>query len=199
MDTKNNDAFIAGVRAGGLNSSTEIKILICYLLNTINSSITKQELLEVITSQELANYFELNDAFVKLVELNLIKEDGDKLYITNSGKEVAKELEKVLPISVVDRAYKAAIAMLEFNSLKKQNKTQIVKETDGSYTLKCSIEDPEFTAFAMQITMPDEQTAKIAKEKFILHAQDIFKIVLGITLDQKDMYKDILNNLNDDY
>ncbi len=197
MDITNNDALTAGVRAGGLNSSTEIKILICYLLNSINSPITKQQLLEAITSQELANYFELNDAFVKLVDLNLILEDNDSLIITDSGREIAKELEKVLPISVVDRAHKAAIAILQFSTLKKQNKTTIIKESDGSYTLKCSIEDPNFTAFAMQMTMPNEETSKIAKEKLILHAQDIFKIILGITLEDKDMYKDILNNLNE--
>ncbi len=199
METKNNDAFIACVRAGGLNSSTEIKILICYLINSVKSPITKQQLLDVITSQELANYFELNDAFVKLIEIDLITEENEKLYITEAGKEVASELERVLPISVVDRAYRAAIAMLEFQNLKNQNKTEIINENDGSYTLKCSIVDPTFTPFAMQITMPDEHTAKIAKEKFILHAQDIFKIVLGITLDEKDMYKDILNKLNNDY
>ncbi len=197
MDITHNDALTAGVRAGGLNSSTEIKILICYLLNSINAPITKQQLLESITSQELANYFELNDAFVKLVDLNLIIEDNENLVITDSGRDIAKELEKVLPISVVERAHKAAISILQFSTLEKQNKTTITKEDDGSYTLKCSIEDPDFTAFAMQITMPNEQTAKIAKEKFILHAQDIFKIILGITLDDKDMYKTVLNKLNE--
>ncbi len=197
MEITNNNALTAGVRAGGLNNSTEIKILICYLLSCVKVKITQKQLLDIITNQELANYFELSDALAKLTKQELIKEEAEYLLITDAGREIAKELEKTLPISVMDRAYKSAIAMLEFESLKKQNKTDIIKESDGSYTLKCSIEDPDFTAFAMQITMPDENTAKIAKEKFILHAQDIFKIVLGITLDDKDMYKEILENLNE--
>ena len=38
-----NDAFTAGVRPGGLTSSTEIRLLLCYLVKNAGS-ITRQEI-----------------------------------------------------------------------------------------------------------------------------------------------------------
>lgn len=50
-----NEAITAGVRLGGLNDRTEIKILICYLLNALNRPITQNQLIECICGQELVN------------------------------------------------------------------------------------------------------------------------------------------------
>lgn len=188
-----NEAITAGVRLGGLNDRTEIKILICYLLNALNRPITQNQLIECICGQELVNYFEMQNAISRLLEQKLIREDENGFTITEEGTKVATQLEDVVSATVKRYAYSVAVKLLQYDALKKQNKTRITPLPDGGFNLKCSIEDDNFVIFEMDIHMPDEKTAKFAGEQFILMGQDIFKCMLGIVTDSPKMYKDILN------
>ena len=51
-----NQAFTGGVRPGGLTTSTEIRILLCYLLKSIGIPLTRQEIENALLSEELVNY-----------------------------------------------------------------------------------------------------------------------------------------------
>ena len=53
-----NDAFTAGVRPGGLTSSTEIRLLLCYLVKNAGP-ITRQEIENALMEEALVNYFEI--------------------------------------------------------------------------------------------------------------------------------------------
>ncbi|MBQ1815537.1 MAG: DUF4364 family protein [Ruminococcus sp.] len=54
------DAFDEGIALGGIRSKNEIRILICYLYNSVNDSMSKSIVLEAIMAHELANYFEIS-------------------------------------------------------------------------------------------------------------------------------------------
>ena len=162
-----NSAFSAGVRFGGLTDRTEIKILLCYLLTNASSPLTSQQIIDTIVGQELVNYFELQEALGLLVEQGLIVDDNDSYTITDEGKEISRELEKSLPFSVKERAYKAVIEILQYENLKRQNKTTITPVKDGGYNLNCTISDADFKLFSFDIHMPNEKSAKLAEENFI--------------------------------
>lgn len=190
-----NKAFTAGVRIGGLNDRTEIKILICYLLASLKRPISHEHLVESISGQELVNYFEMQSAVQHLLEQNLISEGSEGYVIMPEGAEIAKQLEKSLPFSVKERAYKAAIELLQYDILKEQNITEITPLENGGYNLKCTITDNDFTLFSMDMYMPDEKTAKLAGDQFVKMGQDMFKCVLGIATQNPSVYKDILSRL----
>ena len=192
----NNAAFSAGVRFGGLTDRTEIKILICYLLSGAKQPLTEQQLVDTIIGQQLVNYFELLDALSHLTEQQLICENDGMYTITEDGKEISRQLEKVLPFSVRERAYKAVIEILQYETLKRQNKTKITPVEGGGFNLNCTIEDKNFVVFSCDLFMPNEKSALLAQESFIKYGQDIFKCVLGITTDNPNMYKDFLKSLD---
>ncbi len=50
-----NDAFTAGVRPGGLTSSTEIRLLLCYLVKNAGP-ITRKEIENALMEEALVNY-----------------------------------------------------------------------------------------------------------------------------------------------
>ena len=126
-----NEAITAGVRLGGLNDRTEIKILICYLLNALNRPITQNQLIECICGQELVNYFEMQNAISRLLEQKLIREDENGFTITEEGTKVATQLEDVVSATVKRYAYSVAVKLLQYDALKKQNKTRITPLPDG--------------------------------------------------------------------
>lgn len=61
------DAFDEGIEPGGLRSRNEIKVLVCYLLKSIEQPISKQLINEILQENSLANYFEINQAVSDLV------------------------------------------------------------------------------------------------------------------------------------
>ena len=189
-----NKAITAGVRIGGLNDRTEIKILLCYLLSALGQPITQNQLIEVVCGQELVNYFEMQSALQHLLDQKLIKEDQNGYSILPDGKEVARQLENVVSATVRRYAYTMATNILQYEALKKQNKTEISPVDGGGYNLKCSIEDNDFTIFSMNILMPDRKSAEFAGEQFILKGQDIFRCVLGVATDTPSMYRDFLKD-----
>jgi len=190
-----NSAFSAGVRFGGLTDRTEIKILICYLLTNAKQPLTAQNIIDTLIGQQLVNYFELQDALSHLSSQNIITEDNGVYTITEEGIDISRQLEKALPFSVKERAYKAVIEILQYENLKRQNKTSITPLEKGGFNLNCTISDCDFTLFSFDLYMPDEKSAKLAEQQFIKYGQEIFKCVLGITTENPQMYKGFLDNL----
>lgn len=189
-----NKAITAGVRIGGLNDRTEIKILLCYLLAALDQPITQNQLIEVVCGQELVNYFEMQSALQHLLDQKLIKEDENGFSIMPEGKEIADQLETVVSATVRRYTYTMATNILQYEALKKQNRIEITPVDGGGYNLKCSIEDDNFTIFSMNILMPDKKSAEFAGQQFVLKGQDIFKCVLGVATDTPSMYKEFLES-----
>ena len=87
------DAFSAGVEPGGLYSSQEIKILICYMLAGVDEPLPRQSVLEIIATGGMANFFEAGAAIDELIRLhNLTEGEDGRLYLTEDGRQAASTL-----------------------------------------------------------------------------------------------------------
>ena len=54
----NFDTFDEGIMPGGIRSKNEIRVLICYMFNSIKDKLSKDIVIEAVLQYELANYFE---------------------------------------------------------------------------------------------------------------------------------------------
>ena len=54
------DAFDAGIELGGLRSRDDIRLLICYLLKSVDAPMTREMLNDAMQEDGLANFFEVN-------------------------------------------------------------------------------------------------------------------------------------------
>ena len=91
-----NDAFTAGVRPGGLTNSTEIRLLLCYLVKNAGP-ITRTEIENALMEEALVNYFEIGSCLDDIARQQLVTADGDRYTITDKGRKVAQELAYDLP------------------------------------------------------------------------------------------------------
>ena len=124
------DTFDEGVVPGGVRSKTEIKILICYIFNSVKENMDKDLITQSITKEELANYFEISSAFDDLIKNGNLKEsqvvDGLQTYeLTDNGKLIANQLESTLAYTVKDKAYKCAVQMLAEKKKRRENSAEI--------------------------------------------------------------------------
>lgn len=104
MDVEFN-AFSQGVSPGGLRNTTQIKILIEYLISTLTGKVTKQTILQALTTSSLVNYFEVLQCTYELIENGsiLVDEEG-QLSLSDMGKMTLRELVDSLPLTVRERA-----------------------------------------------------------------------------------------------
>ena len=64
-----NDALAAGVsRIGGLFSTADIRILICYIISSIGEPVPGRLLADILHYEGIANCFEVNDSIAALLK-----------------------------------------------------------------------------------------------------------------------------------
>ncbi|NCC06946.1 MAG: DUF4364 family protein [Clostridia bacterium] len=178
-----NNAFTAGVKPGGLNDVTEIRILLCYLIQNAPKPLAKEEIETALLNEQLVNYFEMGDALSDLEKQKLVVYENKRYTTTEKGRGVAESLVTNVPLTVRETALRAVIKAQEFAINEAQNKASIEKIENG-YMVKCHIDDIGGEVFSFSIYMPDYEAAQFAKKSFIENGALIYKIMLAsMTLD----------------
>lgn len=172
------NAFTAGVKPGGLNSSTEIRILLCYLIKNAASPLTGEELEAALLNEALVNYFEFAACLSDLCEQGLVEKREDGYHILPKGREVADTLQDDVPLTVRECASRAVVRAQLFARKSAQHKVQL-EETPGGYLVHCSIEEGAAPLFQLTVAMPDKFSAKLAREQFIAHGDELYEFLIG--------------------
>jgi len=176
------DAFNAGVEPGGLRNRNEIKILVCYMLKTLESKITKQQINEVMQSQGLANYFEVNQAISELLSQGSIDceyvEDEEVLTVTEMGRRVVFELERDLPRTVREKAIKSAIKTLTIAKNEQENKIEITPLENGCH-ITFTMEDKQDVMMKLTIYVADRAQAELVRKNFLEDPTRVYSNILS--------------------
>lgn len=173
------DAFTAGIELGGLRTRSDIKLLICYLLSSLKHPLTQEMIVESLQSEGLANYFEVCEAIADLNQLGNIQQVEGGYTSTQDGRRVASVLEASLPITVREKAYKAAIRLLTRIKIEQENKVEITKEPVG-YSVDCHVLDGEREMMRVTIQVADQIQADYIKKQFLDNPALIYKGVLAL-------------------
>ena len=155
-----NDAFTAGVRPGGLTSSTEIRLLLCYLVKNAGP----------IARQEIEN---------ALMEEALVTLTGDSYTITDKGRKVAQELAYDLPRSVRERAVAAVLRCQTWARKEAKYSARITEKADGHCTVRCTVKGLDAELFCLELGAPDRLSADLIKKQFILKGNEIYQMLIN--------------------
>lgn len=194
------DEFIDGVAPGGLREKNDIKLLICYILSGIDNSLSKDDIISILKDNDLANYFEASDAFSDLISKKLIYTDSkdNSLYtVTDEGKMIAKQLDVSLPISVREKALKAALNTLARAKIRKENTVKIEKN-DFGYFVNCNISGGNIDLMSLKLYVPDIMQANMVKENFHKDPELVYSSILAILTQDKGLITDSLKRFIDD-
>jgi len=179
------DALSAGVMLGGLTSRTEIRILICYILKTINKPIPSIVLKEVLHYEGIANYFEVSYAISELEangHIKVVAEDGDKHYmVSTTGIDIVKTLENNLPITIRKLSCNYITKRLSRIRYEKENRVTI-KILEKGCSVSCSVLEGTNEVLTVSLFVPDEDCAKKIKESFLNDPTSVFIGVTNIML-----------------
>lgn len=176
------DAMNAGVAPGGLVSKSDIKMLICYMLDVVGTPVSKAMIGDVMQDQEIANYFEVMNAISELVEMGNLTEtvEGteEMLTLTEQGKSAVELLAMDIPKTVRETAVKSLVHFQTLERNARENEVKITPRDDGfdvSFTLK----DHDFPMMELKIYVADRDQAELLKNNFVEDPVRIYSSLLA--------------------
>ena len=173
-----NDAFTAGVRPGGLTSSTEIRLLLCYLVKNAGP-ITRQEIENALMEEALVNYFEIGSCLDDITKQELVTLTCDSYAITDKGRKVAQELAYDLPRTVRERAVAAVLRCQTWARKEAKYSARITEQADGHCTVRCTVKGLDSELFCLELGAPDRLSAELVKKQFILKGNEIYQLLIN--------------------
>ena len=176
------DAFDAGIELGGLRSRDDIRLLICYLLKSIDAPMTKQMLNDAMQEDGLANFFEVGQAIEELLKTGNITADildeEEVLTVTEKGREAAELLQTSLPRTVREKAVNSAIRLTTRAKVERENKIEVRKEDDGGYTITFTLFDRGTELMKLSIYVVDSLQLETVKQNFINDPVKVYSSII---------------------
>ena len=173
-----NDAFTAGVRPGGLTDSTEIRLLLCYLVKNAGP-ITRTEIENALMEEQLVNYFEIGSCLDDITRQQLVTLKEDRYSITEKGRKVAQELAYDLPRSVRERAVAAVLRSQTWARKEAKYSASITEKPDGHCSVRCTVKGLDEALFCLDLGTPDRLSAELVKKQFILKGNEIYQLLVN--------------------
>lgn len=181
------NAFTGGVAPGGLRNQNDIRILLCYLLQSVPAPLSPEDITDIIQEKSLANYFEIQDAIASLLRLGNIAQTGDgMLRLLESGTQIAQQLDTSLPLSVRDKALEGAMKLLTRAKNQREHKVEIDK-TENGCRVTCHISGGTRELMSVSLFVADKLQADLVKEQFHRDPGKIYELVLGALTGDKQM------------
>jgi len=193
------DAFTAGVQPGGLRSKDQIRILICYLLSSVGAPLSKEDIINIMQENSLANYFEVTDALSELIEKGivlLLPDNPELCIVSDTARGIAKQLDNTLPLSVREQAVAAAINLLAKAKRERENRVDIVK-TDCGYNVECHISGGEMDLMSFSLYVPDLFQAHMVKDNFHRDPENVYCVMLALVTGNNELVSHLLKSKED--
>ncbi|MDE7389899.1 MAG: DUF4364 family protein [Lachnospiraceae bacterium] len=191
------DAFDAGIDPGGLRKRSNVRLLICYIINSMDRPVRKDWVVTAMQKNGIANYFEILDSFNDLYKkqnLNLVDDKKELYTVTESGKMIASNLSSELPLTIRERAL-ATVMELIYQEKNERENTVSVEKTKAGYNVKCRITGGDSDLFSFEMYVPDSKQAKIVKKNFQENAEMIYKVMIATVTNNAEFAKQTLDEI----
>ncbi len=185
------DAFPVDDTVGGIRSTEKIKIIICYILSSVRSEMTRSDIQSTLYDNGMANYFEISHAVDELLNVGAVKAEpqahGSILVLTDKGRQIAKELEDELSVFIKNKAVRAASLTAVYNKRLKENDITIEKTAEKRYKLTVKLYSglgESDKLMELSVFLTDQLQAQSMKQSFINNPSKIYeKVIEGLTDD----------------
>ncbi len=180
------DAFMGGVKAGGLRSVSSIHLMVCYIIANLSGKVTADVISNALTEGELANYFEVNNAIAKLIKNGTIKENKDKTLELSSDSNAEVELiEKDLPYTVRVIGIELCQKIIAKEQFRKENKTEIIDNGDY-YTVELHVTGGSTDFMKLSLFAPTMEQAEMIKEKFLTNPAKVYENLISSIFENEE-------------
>ncbi|MBE6788973.1 MAG: DUF4364 family protein [Ruminococcaceae bacterium] len=175
--------FMQNVKVGGPATIFDIKVMLCYLLNSLKKPISAENLLNIMMSEELVNYFEYESAMAELCNNGQVEkfvdDSGEEFYkISSQGAALVVDLESSIAMSLKSRVVEAALKVLAFRQNEKENNVVISDAEGGGYNLSIEVPGTPQPLCKLQLYFPERLQAQMARDGFLTNPTLVYTAIL---------------------
>ncbi len=195
------NAFSAGIDPGGLRNTKEIGILICYILEKAGKPVSELDLMEIIQSNGMANYFEAASAITELLyNGNIVYADEGKkeMTVSSNGKMISRQLHDELPLTIRQKAVAATVGLLQRQKTEQENPVTITKLESGGYNINLKIQDGIRDLMSLDIFVPDRREADRIRKNFHQAPEKLYSVILASALGDNVMIHNAMKEYLDE-
>ena len=193
------NTYIPDEKPGSLSNLSDIKILICYLLNEIDQDLTKEQLNSVFQISEMVNYFNYCQAVFELQKSGHLLELGKNsqksvLSLTPLGVETAIELCDVLPPTIIQRALRTTQKVLKEEKYQ-QGKQIHISQTEDGYLVRLQILEVGSDLLDICLFAPNLAQAKRISNEFQYKTIDIYRGMIAILYNDSEHLAQVVKDI----
>ena len=196
------NAFVGGIQPGGLTHDFEVKILICFLLDSLKKNspgaalsdgeqpgLSFDELNEIFQETGLVNYFEFAESMSELEKTEHIRRqmtpDGEKeiFVITEVGSITAQTFQKTLPLTVREKTLETARHLTEVQKCMDEVDVNYHPVSDG-YILQLTIRDIGSDLLNLNVFLPTEEECILVKEHIQNDPAEVYSRILTALIEK---------------
>lgn len=171
------------------NSVHGVKVLLCFLLNRLNRDITEEQLYEIVLDSEVINYFYYTEALDVLLKNGSVKrtERDGKTYIVlgEKGRAGADYFNDTIPYYFRKQLLKTAVYF--FARLDRESRTdmEVIPKSNGC-EVNLTLKDVNFDIMRLSLYAPDEEQAKLIRDKIMLDPDEFYRKIIGFALENEE-------------
>ena len=172
-----------GVKPGGLTSEKEAMILVCFLIDNTKVPLNEDNILNIVTAKEIANYFDTGSAIARLLEnMNIMHDKDGCLQLTPTGSTVADELSSTLPRSVREDALDGLSIENTMQRNLKDNDFIITQNENGLCDIQIRMNEQGKEYFCIHISGFDKYQSDVMKQRFYRNPTAVYQTCLKVLL-----------------
>lgn len=155
------------------------KLLILYLLKTINIQLSELQILRTVTENNWLNYFDLKECMFELMESNLVEQretpNGTFYTITELGRTTLYYLEKELLNSQRKAIDDYCSANRDELRLETELFAEYIKIDEGEYKVMLKVLENQVPVFELSLMTYSQSSAEAFTKKWKHVAPKIYK------------------------
>ncbi|MCM1524518.1 MAG: DUF4364 family protein [Ruminococcus sp.] len=174
-----------------LNSVHSVKILLCYLLDRLDRTVTEEQLRLIADESGVINYFYFSDAVEELIENGSFVSEKIKsaeggitrsLTLTGKGRMGAEYFNRYIPLFFRKNLLHAALSFF----IREENKVICrcsIADIDEGCRVVFTLKDRELSLMDMSFYAPDREQAELIAERVRENPSAAYKNILKYLLD----------------
>ena len=174
------DTMTVGVSPDGIKNRTDIRILICYMLDQFPEPLTKGDIIELIYTNQFANYLETLSAIEHLIDNEHLMHNAetDALLLAPLGKRVTDEMSDRLPNTIRQKSRRAIDRMLSRRRNERDNGFDVLRQEDGfRVTFTIGSKNPDQGIMSLSCFLPTTERVNEARERFYNDPEGLYRLV----------------------
>ena len=167
---------------GFIREEKDVMYLILYALHFFPFAISESDLMDVVLIDDGFGYFEFRSAFLHLQERKYVAsvtDGGEQLYIlTPDGGKAIEILASSLPLSVRDKAERAALRVIAKIRRNASIKASHRQNEDGTFTVQLKICDKQSDQLSVEVLAMTRRQCELLEDNFRRRAETLYHELL---------------------